>query len=43
MHGGAVILKGYVRTQQDWVWAKEIVMLTLGVKEVEARLSIVSL
>ena len=43
VHDGAVILKGYVRTQQDWVWAKEIVMLTLGVKEVEARLSIVSL
>jgi hyperosmotically inducible periplasmic protein len=42
VHEGAVILKGYVRTQKDWVWAKEIVMLTPGVKEVEARLSIVS-
>jgi osmotically-inducible protein OsmY len=42
VHEGAVILKGYVRTQRDWVWAREIVMLTPGVKEVEARLSIVS-
>jgi osmotically-inducible protein OsmY len=42
VHEGAVILKGYVRTQRDWSWAKEIVMLTPGVKEVEARLSIVS-
>jgi len=42
VHEGAVILKGYVRTQRDWAWAREIVMLTPGVKEVEARLSIVS-
>ena len=42
VHEGAVILKGYVRTQRDWAWAKEIVLLTPGVKEVEARLSIVS-
>ena len=42
VHEGAVILKGYVRTQRDWAWAKEIVRLTPGVKEVEARLSIVS-
>jgi osmotically-inducible protein OsmY len=42
VHEGAVILKGYVRTQRDWSWAKEIVMLTPGVKEVEARPSIVS-
>lgn len=42
VHEGAVILKGYVRTQRDWFWAKEIVMLTPGVKEVEARLSVVS-
>jgi osmotically-inducible protein OsmY len=42
VHEGAVILKGYVRTQRDWAWAKEIVTLTPGVKEVEARLSIVS-
>jgi osmotically-inducible protein OsmY len=42
VHEGAVILKGYVRTQRDWSWAKEVVMLTPGVKEVEARLSIVS-
>ena len=42
VHEGTVILKGYVRTQKDWAWAKEIVLLTPGVKEVEARLSIVS-
>jgi len=42
VHEGAVILKGYVRTQRDWAWAREIVMLTPGVKEVEARLSIIS-
>jgi osmotically-inducible protein OsmY len=42
VHEGVVILKGYVRTQRDWAWAREIVMLTPGVKEVEARLSIVS-
>lgn len=39
---GTVILKGNVRTQRDWNWAKEIVILTPGVKEVEARLAIVS-
>jgi osmotically-inducible protein OsmY len=42
VHNGAVVLKGYVRTQRDWSWAREIVMLTPGVKEVETRLSIVS-
>jgi osmotically-inducible protein OsmY len=42
VHEGAVILKGNVRTQRDWFWAKEIVMLTPGVKEVEARLTVVS-
>jgi hyperosmotically inducible periplasmic protein len=42
VHEGAVVLKGYVRTQRDWSWAREIVMLTPGVKEVETRLSIVS-
>jgi osmotically-inducible protein OsmY len=42
VHEGAVILSGYVRTQKDWARAREIVMLTPGVKEVDARLSIVS-
>lgn len=42
VHEGTVILKGNVRTQRDWNWAKEIVILTPGVKEVEARLTIVS-
>lgn len=40
VHEGAVILKGSVRTQRDWFWAKEIVTLTPGVKEVEARMTV---
>jgi osmotically-inducible protein OsmY len=42
VHEGAVILKGSVRTQRDWFWAKEIVALTPGVKEVEARMTVVN-
>ena len=42
VHEGAVILKGYVQTQRDYSWAREIVMLTPGVKEVEARLRVIS-
>jgi osmotically-inducible protein OsmY len=42
VHEGAVILRGNVRTQRDWNSAKQIVILTPGVKEVEARLTIVA-
>ena len=42
VHEGAVILRGTVRTQRDWSSAKQMVILTPGVKEVEARLTIVS-
>ena len=42
VHEGVVILKGYVQTQRDYSWAREIVMLTPGVKEVEARLRVIS-
>ncbi len=42
VHEGVVILKGAVRTQQDLNRAKEIAGLTPGVKEVEARLQIVT-
>lgn len=40
VHDGAVVLLGTVRSQRDWNAAKEIVNLTPGVKEVEARLQI---
>jgi osmotically-inducible protein OsmY len=40
VHEGTVILLGTVRNQRDWNSAKEIVSLTPGVKEVEARLQI---
>lgn len=42
VHEVAVILRGNVRTQRDWNSAKQIVILTPGVKEVEARLTIVT-
>jgi hyperosmotically inducible periplasmic protein len=42
VHEGTVMLQGNVRTQRDWHWVREIVMLTPGVKEVEARLTVVT-
>ncbi len=42
VHEGLVILTGAVRTQRDLNRAKEIAGLTPGVKEVEARLQIVT-
>jgi osmotically-inducible protein OsmY len=42
VHEGAVTLTGTVRSQRDLNWAKEIASLTPGVKEVEARLQIVT-
>lgn len=42
VHEGAVVLKGYVRTQKDWARAKEIVTSTPGVKEVVARMVMVA-
>jgi osmotically-inducible protein OsmY len=40
VHEGAVVLNGIVRTQKDWNAARQIVGLTPGVKEVEAKLTI---
>ena len=42
VHQGTVILRGNVRTQRDWHWIREVVMLTPGVKEVESRLTVVT-
>lgn len=40
VHEGGVILHGTVRNRHDWEAVRQLVSLTPGVKEVEARLSI---